>query len=177
MRIIAAAVLLLLVPAAAAAQAAAPAAAPVPTCAAMDRNLPAGLGGWAGRTPLTAAAVSADLPKAALKIGQGVDAKLPPTPQVKFELRPEKPGGTVSNGGMFSLDIGQAGTYQVVLSTGAWIDLVRDGKALVSTAHGHGPDCSTMRKLVSFPLQPGRHLIQISANAGPALAIMVARQN
>ena len=155
---------------------AAPAAAQEaePTCPADAKPIPAHLASWTHPTPLTAAASAADAGKAALKVGRAVDAALPSTGDVKFSLRPEKPGGSVSHGGLFSVDIGKAGTYTVALSTGAWIDVVRDGKALESSAHGRGPACTTLRKMVQFPLQPGRYLIQISANAEPKIGIMVS---
>ena len=38
------------------------------------------------------------------------------------------------------------------LSAGAWIDVVKDGAQVASSAHGHGPACSTLRKQVAFEL-------------------------
>ncbi|MBL8553934.1 MAG: homogentisate 1,2-dioxygenase [Phenylobacterium sp.] len=167
---------LVLVPIALVLALAAPAAAQdaEPACPADAKPIPAHLTGWTHPAALAAAASAADAGKAALKVGQAADAALPSTGDVKFALRPEKPGGSVSHGGLFSVDIRKAGTYTVALSTAAWIDVVRDGKALVSSAHGRGPACTTLRKMVQFPMQPGRYLIQISANAEPKIGIMVA---
>ncbi len=57
---------------------------------------------------------------------------------------------------------------------GAWIDVVRDGKPLESIAHGHGPACSGIRKIVDFALQPGRYLVSIDGNEAPEVSILVA---
>jgi len=163
-----------LAPLAAQAQGAMPAA---PTaCPATPTPLPAGLEAWATPAPLTAAKTSAYTSDAKLKIGQAFDAVLPGTPEITYALRPEKPGGSVSYGGLFSVDVTKAGTYTIALSTGAWIDVVRDGRSLQSTGHGRGPACTTLRKMVAFPLEPGRYVIQIAANGEPKIGIMVAER-
>ena len=70
---------------------------------------------------------------------------------------------------------GGAGTYRVALSSGAWIDLVRDGEPVASTAHGHGPNCTGVRKMVDFPLTPGRYTLQLGANGEAEMRVLVAR--
>lgn len=141
---------------------------PAAACAAMDASLPAEFGGWGVRTPLGA--------EAALAPGKAVEARLRPTPQVRYPVTPEKPGGTASHGGVLDLDIDWAGTYAVALGAGAWIDVIEDGKAVASTAHGHGPACSTIRKVVDFPLKAGRHVVQISGATTETLPVLVARR-
>lgn len=138
-------------------------------------TLPAELAGWAARRPLPAATQANRLRGAMLAIGQGVDATLAPTPDVRYVVRPEKPGGSVSFGGLFAFTLRQAGTYRVALGSGAWIDVLKDGKAVTSTAHGHGPDCTGIRKMVDFPLTPSRYTLQIAANGEAALALLVTR--
>jgi hypothetical protein len=152
------------------AEGAAPAA-----CAATDKDLPAELAPWTAKAPLAAATKAGDLAAAVLQPGKAVTATLSHTAQVTYVAQPEKPGGTVSYGGLLALDIDQAGTYRVALGAGPWIDVLRDGQPVASTAHGHGPACSTVRKMVDFPLTPGRYVIQVSADADPTLAILVAR--
>ena len=147
-----------------------------PACAAQDTALPAEYAGWASKADLVSADKAADLPKATLAVGKAVTATLHPTREVAYATQPEKPGGSVAKGGMFGLKIDKAGTYTVALGSGPWIDVLQGGKPLESTAHGHGPDCSSIRKMVAFNLQPGSYVVQISANADPTLAIMVARQ-
>ena len=137
--------------------------------------LPPGLAAWSNRQPLAAAKTSGAIRHAALQIGRAVDAKLAPTPEVKYPLRPEQKGGSVSYGGLFSLSVKQAGVYRVALGSGAWIDIVKAGKAVESVAHGPGPDCTGVRKMVDFPLKPGTYILQIAANGNPELPLLVTR--
>jgi len=130
---------------------------------------------WSSPSALNAAADATGLRAATLPVGQAGRVTLLSTPQVKYPLRPEKPGGSVSYGGLLSVDIAQAGTYRVALSSGAWIDVVQQGKAMISVAHGHGPECSGVRKMVDFALNPGRHTLQIGANGDAQVTVLVAR--
>lgn len=130
---------------------------------------------WAVPGALTAAASEGATARAVLPVGKAVRLALLPTPQVRYALRPEKPGGSVSHGGLVRIAVREAGTYRVALGSAAWIDLVRGGKAVASTAHGHGPECSGIRKMVDFPLKPGRYTLQIAANGEPSTTVLVAR--
>jgi hypothetical protein len=145
-----------------------------PACA-VPTAPPPGLEGWTARTPLAAAADAARLDAATLVPGKAIDAALPRTPDVRYVTRPEKPGGSVSHGGLFAFDIAEAGTYRVALGAGAWIDVLDGGKAVVSTNHGPGPECSGIRKMVDFPLKPGRYVLQLGGNGSPDLPVMVAK--
>jgi hypothetical protein len=136
---------------------------------------PAEMAGWAGRTLLAAADGAKGLSKATLAVGQGIDAALRPTGEVRYVLRPEKPGGSVSHGGLFGFAIAEPGTYRVAIGSGAWIDVLKDGKAVTSSAHGHGPACTGIRKMVDFPLAPGRYVLQIAANGEPTLPLLLTR--
>lgn len=134
------------------------------------------LSSWPQQTPLAATGTMPGLPSATLVVGKAALVTLLPTPQVKYPLRPEKPGGSVSYGGLLGFDVAEAGTYRVALGTGAWIDVVGDdGKAIASTGHGHGPDCTGIRKVVDFPLAPGSHTLQIAASASPEIGLLVVR--
>jgi len=95
---------------------------------------------------------------------------------VRFVLKPEKPGSAGGYGGMLVVDVREAGTYQVSLSAGAWIDVLKDGAPVASTAHDHGAECMGIRKMVSFPLQPGQHVIQLSSNKDDTIKVLVARK-
>lgn len=159
-------------PAAALAQAEPPAVA----CSASDAALPAPLAGWPHKTPVAAAASLAGLARAQVAVGEAAQVRLRPTPDVAYPLQPEKPGGTVSYGGLAAFSVAEAGDYRVALSGGAWIDVIAGGRAVESTAHGHGPACSTIRKMVDFPLKPGRYVLQISASAGPDLGLMIVHR-
>ncbi len=145
-------------------------------CAKADVALPSAVAGWASKTPLDSATDISHLDKTELLEGHAVSLALHPTREVTYPTQPEKPGGSVAHGGLIGVTITSAGTYEVGLGSGAWIDVLKDGAAIVSTAHGHGPSCSTIRKVVDFPLTPGRYVIQISANAEPTLQIMIWRR-
>ncbi len=151
--------------------------APAPqACVTMDVELPPELVGWTAKTPLAAATVAADLAKASLVPGKAYLATLPATPTVTYVVQPEKPGGSVSHGGLFDLTVQSAGTYVIALGTGAWIDVLKDGAPMMSGSHGRGPNCTTLRKMVTFDLQPGAYVVQISANGPAELPIMVAKR-
>jgi hypothetical protein len=147
-----------------------------PACAATsDANLPPALAGWTARAALPAGATVAEVGKAVLPLGQGVDAQLKKTGEITFPVLPAKPGGTVSYGGLYEVRIAEAGDYQVSLGTGAWIEVV-SGKTLVaSTAHAPGPPCSSLKKTVVFPLKSGRYVLEITGNGEPTLPVMVTR--
>lgn len=127
---------------------------------------------WASPAPLNSANTVTQLPEAQIIAGQAIELGLHPVGAVKFPVVPGKPGG---NGGLVELTIAEAGTYRVALGTGAWIDLVRDGKAVESTAHGHGSICG-VRKLVEFPLQPGKYVLALSANLEMRSQVLVAKK-
>lgn len=148
---------------------------PTADCALTDASLPAALSGWTKRTMLTSAAQASGLEGATLPLGRGITVALRPTREVSYAAQPEKPGGSVAHGGMVAFSIPDPGTYQVSLSSGAWIDVLKAGAPLVSAAHAPGPKCSSIRKTVAFLLQPGRYVLQISASADPTLTVMVTR--
>jgi hypothetical protein len=153
---------------------AAPAQQQAAACPA-DPVIPLEFAGWSSRTPMVAASKPSQLDKAALAAGHAIDAQLSRTSDVRYVTRPEKPGGTVSYGGMYSFKVERAGTYRIALASAAWIDVLRGKTAVESSSHGHGPDCSGIRKMVDFPLQPGRYVIQIAANGAQVLPFMILR--
>jgi len=129
---------------------------------------------WGTNIALTSATASADLAAARLTLDQAATVNLHPVGEVRFAAPPERPSEVSSFGGMLELDVREAGTYLVSLSAGAWIDVLKDGKAVASTAHGHGEECSGLRKMVTFPLQPGRHVIQLSGNKEATIRILAS---
>jgi hypothetical protein len=143
-----------------------------PVCAAPV--VPEGaLAAWTAQADMQAQGDPAKLGGARIQPGQAVRVALLPTPDVHFPMRPEKPGGSVSHGGLIGVDVEKAGTYRVALGSGAWIDLIGNGNPVISTAHGHGPDCTGIRKMVDFALTPGHYTLQISANAEPQISLLV----
>lgn len=134
---------------------------------------PPELSGWATMAPARAAVTDAGA--TVLPIGTGVRVTLLPTPFISYRLAPERPGTPASSGGLLAIDVGQAGRYRVALGEAAWIDMVRDGRMVASAAHGHGPACSGIRKMVDFDLAPGRHLLQIAGSGTVTIPMMVVR--
>jgi len=130
----------------------------------------------ASTVEIRAATASPELEPARLLLEQTATVALQPVNEVRFAAPPQKRADASSYGGMLTVDVREAGTYQVSLSAGAWVDVLKDGAALASTAHDHGAECSGLRKMVSFALQPGRHVIQISGNKEDTIQVMVARK-
>ena len=149
-----------------------PPAAPV--CPATPAALPAAWAGWTTAAPLTAAGKPADLGAAMLMPGHRADVTLLPASGITFVTPLARPVATGSTGGMLALTIAKAGSYRLSLGAGMWADMVGpDGKAIASTAHGHGPDCSGIHKYVDFPLQPGRYALQLSEGKGATVGAML----
>jgi hypothetical protein len=169
-----AAAVVALAPAAASAQMSEAGPAPA-ACAAKDAALPPALAPWTQPRAMVSATSAAGLPTVALQAGEAARVSLHGTREVSYPLQPAKPGGSVAHGGLLQVTIPAAGTYRVALSSGAWVDMVRAGQAVASIAHGHGPACSTIRKMVDYPLTPGVYVLQISANAEPEITVLVAK--
>lgn len=134
--------------------------------------LPAEFAGW--MDPGAPAAAGEENAPAAIEVGLSARMGLAPITEVDYEVAPERPAPPASFGGIVSFEVAQAGTYRVGLDGPAWIDIVRDGALVASIAHGRGPECSGIRKIVDFPLQPGRYLLQVSGNPEPRITAMVA---
>lgn len=128
-------------------------APPVPAqattaCKATDASLPAALAGWnmPGDELVRDKAVSLDTVDGATLKGLPAQAK---------------PGRAA----MIEFRIAKAGRYGIALDQPGWIDVLpgaAGGAALASVAHGHGPDCSTIRKIVRFQLAPGTYRVFVS---------------
>ena len=75
-----------------------------------------------------------------------------------------------------TMRIRKAGTFGVALSEPGWIDVqpVR-GKPLASVAHGHGPQCSTIRKIVRYKLQPGTYRVTVNKLKATRARLMLVR--
>jgi len=149
-------------------------AKPEAVCTA-EAKPPAGFEDWNGKAAITTATSAEHVTHSPLKLGTGYQAMLLNTPKVAMPVQPEKPGGSVAHAGLFSFTVETAGAYTVALGTAAWIDVLEDGKSLEPTKFGHGPECTGIRKMVVFALEPGVHTLQVSANAEPTLKLMVAK--
>ena len=75
------------------------------------------------------------------------------------------------------ITITRAGRYGVALDQRGWIDVAPvGGGALESVAHGHGPACSTIAKIVRYDLKPGRYRIALSKLPNPRARVMVVAE-
>ena len=146
--------------------------APV-ACPATPAPLPPELAGWARQSPVHAGAAAARA--TLLPIGKGLVATLLPTSTVAYAVPPEKQGSPASSGGVFAFTAPTRGRYRVALGAGAWIDVLSGITPTVSVAHGHGPDCTGVRKTVDFDLEPGRYLLQVAGSGSAKLSMLVAR--
>ena len=147
-----------------------------PSCAAMDATLPAGLEDWNGGSVLPTLRNATDVSDLKLTLGKGYVASLGRTTSIVMAVEPEKPGGSVSYSGVFHFNIETTGYYAVALSSAAWIDVVEDGKAVEPLSFGHGPECTTIRKMVIYSLKAGQHVLQIAGNGAATTKLMVAKQ-
>lgn len=80
---------------------------------------------------------------------------------LRYGVAPERKPDVHKFGGMIPIEVKKAGRLIVALDAGAWIDLVQGGAVVKSVAHGHGPPCSGIRKMVEFDVMPGRYQLQI----------------
>ena len=141
---------------------AAPAAAPVCTATVAP---PAGLEAWSVAPGMTADAIAP---------GKNIALALDPVDKVTFPLAPDRKPAPGTFGGVYHVTVATAGTYRVALQSGAWIDLIRDGKSLTSIAYMEGAPCSGIRKIVDFALQPGTYTLQLSNAKAAQMRILIA---
>ncbi|MDQ2878738.1 MAG: homogentisate 1,2-dioxygenase, partial [Pseudomonadota bacterium] len=114
---------------------------------------------------------------ALLQPGVRADVTLLPVARIVHAVPPHKAPAAGTFGGLLGIMTARAGTYRIALGAPAWIDLVgADGKALPPVAHGHGPDCSGIRKIVDFALQPGRYVVQIDGSASATIGVMMVEK-
>jgi hypothetical protein len=104
-----------------------------------------------------------------------VRLSLHPDGEVAYVTLPQGEGETDSFGGMASFTVEQAGTYRVGLSEPVWVDVVEGGKPTEAVRFGPGPACSGIRKTVSFALEPGIHIIEISGSTTDEAGVLVER--
>jgi hypothetical protein len=67
-------------------------------------------------------------------------------------------------------------TFGIALDQPGWIDVSpQRGKTLASAAHGHGPSCSTIRKIVRYKLRPGTYRVVVSRLKADRARLMLVR--
>lgn len=132
---------------------------PQQQCTAMDANLPAGLAGWTA-------------PGEGFVVGKSVTVTAADAASIKGLPAGSKPGGAV----VLGFRVETAGSYGIALDQGGWIDVIpgaAGGEPLKSVKHGHGPECSTIRKVVRFDLQPGLYRLTLTGLTQPKARVML----
>ncbi len=140
-----------------------------------EANFPNELNSWKSLSYVGAAKSVNELSNATLTVGKASYVGLINTPKMQYVLRPVNEGGTVSYGGIFKVEIKDSGVYRIVLGNASWIDLVKDGKAVLSVKHQGGPEGSGIRKIVDYPLEAGVYTLQLSAGGDSVTAILVTK--
>ncbi len=140
------------------------AAAPAPDCS-RPQPLPAALSGWTASGDSLASGRALTLPA-------GQDAGL-----IALMPAPSRPGGVAA----VSFVAPRPGVYGIAVDQGAWVDVYQDRESgstlLQSVAHGHGPPCSGIRKIVRFRLDGGVHILHLSGMTGPAAKVMLIAED
>lgn len=139
-------------------------AAETPACP-TTAQLPAEWAAWA--TPGPAPADSILSPDKAYTI------TLAPVAEVNLTGFDGKELPEGSRGAVFELFVPRDGTYRVTVADPMWIDLIGPDGVVESSAHGHGPDCSGLGKIVDFPVKRGTYRLELSAAEVSDSAVMV----
>jgi hypothetical protein len=147
-------------------------------CKAWDTGLPAAWAPWAETVmPVTAASAPVNASKAAVFVGRKVSVTLEPAKSVRMAVEtPETDAPANAHKGILSLAVQAYGYYWIASSEGLWIDVVANGAIIMSTDHGPGPHCASIRKAVQFMLKAGDAFIQLSDNRGPKVDLLALRQ-
>lgn len=151
-----------------------PAAAQMADCTPSNANLPHDLMAWAAPAqPLTAGLAAATAPD--LPVETHMNLRLHPPADVSLARPPEQQRTPEApHAGLLRLRIEQAGVWRVSAARPVWVDLLLDGKPMATSNFGEMAPCTSIRKVLEFPLQPGDYLLQLSGNPGPDLELMVS---
>lgn len=138
-------------------------AAPAATSCPAAPVLPSELAGWArDASSKTIYAYGDDLGAGWSPLGPARTAlPLHKFESLRYGIAPERKPDVFKFGGMIPIEVKKAGRLIVALDAGAWIDLVQGGAVVKSVTHGHGPACSTIRKMVEYDVTQGRYQLQI----------------
>ncbi|KTT71414.1 hypothetical protein [Sphingomonas endophytica] len=142
------------------------------TCATVRPAFPTGLEGWSVRMPLDAGSSTRNAP--VLVIGRAAELRLTAGERLTPAVAPAHVPEAGTGGGLALFQVARAGTYRIALGQPAWIEVVRAGKALPAAAHGHGPACTGIRKMVDYRLSPGRYVLQLTGTNAATVPVMIA---
>lgn len=109
----------------------------------------------------------------ALSQGQTADLALAPVARVRFAAKPGRKPSPGSFAGLAAVDVKRGGTIAIALSSRAYVDLVRGGKALGSVSHSDA--CGSLRKTVVFAVTPGRYIVQLADAPDRRVRMFISR--
>jgi hypothetical protein len=152
-----------------------------PQCTTMEAALPAPLAAWT--TPghgnpadLTKPVVLKSLTPADLAKIEAAPVKKVSMTELIAAVKQMPEAAQTGGAARIGFRIDTAGTYGVALDQAAWVDVAPNGgAALSSVKHGHGPDCSTIRKIVRFELEPGDYVLHLTKLTKPMVKVMLVR--
>ncbi len=126
--------------------------------------------GW--NKPVRHLAARAPAMKFALATGSSTLLELRGAKDVKLAAKTDHKAKPNSSAGLAALDVTKGGKLDVILSNATYVDLVRDGRVLQSTAHTDLKTCAGIRKSVAFDVVPGRYIVQLTD--APARTVKMA---
>jgi hypothetical protein len=136
-----------------------------------------------GRWPVspTVAKFNAALPTLASgdslpALGAPVMVNLAPQGDVSFAHAPARQGkANPAYAAVLKLGPEPAATYQVIASTGAWIDIAENNDLTRSAGYERVQDCPGVSKVVRFRTAGGALILQISGSYGKTIKLAVER--
>jgi len=81
-----------------------------------------------------------------------------------------RPGWMNRFGGLAAVETDRPGKLDIWLSSRARVDLVRDGETLPAVERSRS-GCTGIYEMLTFDVQPGRYLLQITDSQAPALRL------
>jgi len=117
---------------------------------------------------------SDDLP--ALTLGARYNVALKPHVEVSFAAKPEQDRGapTVFSG-LVAFVVPRTGIYRVSASNGLWIDVVRNGTVIPSSAFEMQTKCATIFKSVAYRFDASdRMILQLSGSRTDQVGLLIS---
>lgn len=108
--------------------------------------------------------------------GQAYALRLAPQADTRFAVPPER--RMLDEGafaGVARFAVSTPGTWRISLDHNTWVDVVApDGSLVESSRFGGRTDCTALRKLVEFPLQPGLpYTLQLSGGTETTTVVLI----
>ncbi len=112
-------------------------------------------------------------PSSGSTLAFGQPARLTLSVGKRFPLTARKAPGLAGHGGTASSSVAQHGIYEMAVSVSAWVDIIGRGGAIQSNSHRHGPECTSIRKIVAFPLEPGGYILLLSGSVNAEVTVAI----